>query len=108
MEDPNDLVSVYQGANVTEAHLVMNLLLEQGIEASVSEENEPLAGLSIASPDVLVKRSDEVRARALIETMEDDQIRRAERPDWTCPKCAATVEGSFDFCDACGADRPTG
>lgn len=106
MADQEDLVSVYQGANVTEAHLVMNLLLDQGIEASVSEENEPLAGLSIAAPDVLVKRSDEARARALIETMEDDQIRRAERPSWTCPKCAATVEGSFDFCDVCGTDRP--
>lgn len=106
MADPEDLVSVYQGANVTEAHLVMNLLLEQGIEASVSEENEPLAGLSIVPPDVLVKRADEVRARAVIDAMEDDQIRRAERAEWKCPKCAATVEGSFDFCDVCGADRP--
>ncbi len=78
MSDPKDLVSVYTGANVTEAHLVMNLLLDEGIDAFVSEENEPLAGLSIAAPDVLVRTEDEVRARAIIDDYDDRQIERAE------------------------------
>lgn len=106
MSDPKELVSVYQGENVTEAHLVMNLLLEEGIDAQVSEENEPLAGLSIAAPDVLVRREDEARARAIVEEYDEEQIERANRPDWTCTACQAVVPGSFDECDACGALRP--
>lgn len=81
MSDPKDLVSVYQGANVTEAHLVMNLLLDEGIDAFVSEENEPLAGLSIAAPDVLVRTEDEARARKIIDEYDDKQIERAEEEE---------------------------
>jgi hypothetical protein len=106
VSDPKELVSVYQGANLTEAHLVMNLLLDEGIEAFVSEENEPLAGLSIAAPDVLVKRGDEVHARSIIERYDNEQLQRAARPDWKCPKCGAKNIGALDECDACGAIRP--
>ncbi len=81
MSDPKDLVSVYKGANVTEAHLVMNLLLDEGIDANVSEENEPLAGLSLAAPDILVRREDEARARAIIDNYDDRQIERAEKDE---------------------------
>jgi hypothetical protein len=41
MEDPQDLISVYQAANTTEAYIVHNLLVDAGIAAEVSEENEP-------------------------------------------------------------------
>jgi len=75
--DPKELVSVYKAANPTEAHLVMNLLLDEGIEAFVSEENEPLAGLTIAAPDVLVARESEVKARQIIDEYDDKQIERA-------------------------------
>jgi hypothetical protein len=56
----------------------MNLLLDEGIEAFVSEENEPLAGLPIAAPDVLVSRADQARAQAIIDDYDDKQIERAE------------------------------
>ncbi len=106
MSDPKELVSVYKGENPTEAHLVMNLLLDEGIDASVSEENEPFAGLSIAAPDVLVRREDAPRARAIIEKYDDVQEARADRPDWKCPKCGAHVIGAIDDCESCGAARP--
>ncbi len=77
--DPKELVSVYKAANPTEAHLVMNLLLDEGIEAFVSEENEPLAGLPIAAPDVLVARQSEVRAQEIIDAYGDKQIERADQ-----------------------------
>jgi hypothetical protein len=105
LNQPDDLISVYQAANVTEAHFVKNLLTDEGISASVSEENEPLP-LSITPPDVLVFRRDEARARKIIEKYDAEQERRADRPDWKCPQCGATVIGAFDECDACGADRP--
>lgn len=106
MDDPEDLISVYQAANMTEAYLVRNLLGDEGIEAQVSEENEPFAGLPIVPPDVLVRKSDELRAQTLVAQYEREQEQRAERPDWICPKCKAKVIGAFDECDACGADRP--
>ena len=106
MDDPQDLVSVYQAENVTEAYFVKNLLLDEGIESFVSEENEPLAGLSIAQPDVLVPRAREMDARKIIEAYDRDRIRRAHRADWKCPKCGATVDGSLDFCDVCDTERP--
>lgn len=106
MDDSQDLVSVYQAASLVEAHLVKNLLLEAEIDVEVSEENEPLAGLPIAQSDLLVRRSDEARARQVVAEFEEQQIARAERPDWKCAKCGVTVVGAFDECDACGADRP--
>lgn len=106
MDDPQDLVSVYQAANPTEAHLVMNLLLDEDIDAQVSEENEPFAGLPVVPPDVLVRKADEA-----LRTGDCGRVRlRAGRaggcPDWTCPQCKATVVGPFDECDVCGAPRP--
>lgn len=78
MNHPDDLVSVYEGANITEAHLVKDILIEEEIDATVSEENDPLAGLTITPPHVLVRRRDEPRARFLVEQYEDLQIERVE------------------------------
>lgn len=81
MSDPLDLISVYEGANVTEAHIVKNLLLEEDIAAYVSEQNEPLAGLTIVPPDVLVSRADEARAREIVDRYQERQLERASEPD---------------------------
>jgi rubrerythrin len=105
LNKPDDLISVYQGENVTEAHLVMNLLLDEGIEATVSSENQPLSLVNFTS-DVFVRREDEARARAIVDRYDEEQIARADRPDWKCPACGADVIGAFDECDACGAAKP--
>jgi putative signal transducing protein len=101
----DDLISVYEAANATEAHLVMNLLLDEGIEASVLGEIEPFSLVNFPS-GVLVRREDEARARAIIQRYDEEQIARADRPDWKCPACGANVIGAFDECDACGAPKP--
>ncbi|HEX3726783.1 MAG TPA: DUF2007 domain-containing protein [Pirellulales bacterium] len=105
MSDPTDLVVIYKTANATEAYLVKNLLQDEGIAATVGEEHEFLS-LPITPSDVLVRRSDEAHAREIVSAYDADQQRRADRPDWVCPACGATVVGAFDECDACGADRP--
>jgi rubrerythrin len=106
MSDPMELVTVYKAASLAEAHLVKNLLLDEEIEAYVAEENEALAGLTFNQSDVFVRREDETRALAIVDQYEDAQIERGERPDWTCPKCGATVLGALDECESCGAVRP--
>jgi hypothetical protein len=105
LSDSDDLVAVYKAENVTEAHIVRNLLLDAGVDAVVSEENEPL-GLPITPTEVLVRRGDESRARPVVEDYDKLQKERADRPDWVCPACNATVVGAFDECDVCGANRP--
>ena len=107
MGDPQDLVLVYQAENLTDAYFVRNLLVDAGVAAEVSEENEPLAGTAIDPPNVWVKAADETHAREIVAEFEKDQEERAARPDWVCPKCGAKVIGAFDECDNCGADRPT-
>jgi hypothetical protein len=104
--DPEDLLSVYRGANVTEAHIVRNLLLEEGINAFVSQQNESFGGLPFAAPDVFVHRRDQPQAAEIVARYEQGRIERAERPDWTCPSCGVTVLGLHDQCDNCGAEKP--
>ncbi len=106
MEDPDDLISVYRTNEVAEAHLVKNLLLDENIDCQVAEENEPLAGLNIVPADVLVRRRDFPRAEAIVHRYDEKKIERAERPDWKCLQCGASVVGSFDECDVCGTVRP--
>ena len=106
MSDPEELVSIYKAANVTEAHLVKNIMLQSGIEARVSEENEPLAGLNIVAPDVLVHRRDFVRAESVIDQYEERQIARMQGPEWKCEGCGAMNYAGYDSCDTCGAARP--
>ncbi len=104
--DHGEVVSAFKAQNVTEAHFVKDLFLQEGIEATVTDENEPLAGLSIVPPDVMVRAEDEARAREIVA----DYLRRREpkdiAPDWTCPNCKEQVPATFEVCFQCGASRP--
>ncbi|MBL9122048.1 MAG: DUF2007 domain-containing protein [Planctomycetaceae bacterium] len=106
MSDAADLVSVYQANNPTEAYFVKNLLEARGIEAAVSEANEPLAGLPIAAVDVLVKQGDLAAAEAVRDEFNRDVANRHSIPNWKCAQCGEMVPATFDECYACGADRP--
>jgi hypothetical protein len=81
-------------------------LLQEGIDAFVSEQNDPLGGLPIAAPDVLVRRMNQPQAAQIVQRYEEGRIARAERPDWTCPSCGLTVLGLHDQCDNCGEEKP--
>ncbi len=105
MSGTDELITIYRAANVTEAHLVKNLLGDEGIDAFAAEENDALSGLNLSETEVMVRRADVDRAKAIVDEYEQQQIDRAERPDWSCA-CGATVVGAFDECDVCGAARP--
>ena len=107
MSDAADLISVHQANNPIEAYFVKNLLESRGVEAAVSEANEPLAGLPIAAVDVLVKQVDLAAAEAVVEEFNQDLANRHSGPNWKCPACGEHVPDTFDECYACGADRPT-
>ncbi len=106
MSDPEDLVSIYKAANVTEAHLVKNIMLQSGIEARVTEEYDPLAGLNIGAPDVLVHCRDFKQAESIIDQYEERQIARLQGPEWKCEGCGAMNYAGYDTCDTCGVAKP--
>lgn len=65
--DPNELVEVYTTTKVMEAEVIKNLLEGEGIPCEVA--NETQAGLTgLLSVPVLVRASDQERARELIST----------------------------------------
>ena len=61
------LVVVYSSSSVTEAQLVRSMLAAEGLHATVTEANEPFAGLAVVPSEVLVWQADEAQARTLIE-----------------------------------------
>ncbi len=101
-----EVVSAFKALNVTEAHFVKDLLLQQGIDATVTDEHEPLAGLSIVPPDVMVRAEDEPRAREIIADYLRHRDPKQLAPDWTCPGCGEQVPATFEVCFQCGASRP--
>ena len=78
------LVVVYSSPIVTEAQLVRSVLAAEGIHATVTEANEPFAGLSVGASEVLVWQEDEARARALIQEAESRHHERIEREEAGC------------------------
>ena len=63
MSDPDDLVSVYEGANITEAHLVKNILLDEMTEYTGLLNNDGLlllSGFYTSDIDDLLARSKEL------------------------------------------------
>lgn len=75
MHDPEELVTIYKAANAAQAHIIRNALESEGIACQVAETNEPLAGLNIVEPDVMVKARDQAQAEQIIadwEAQRDD------------------------------------
>jgi hypothetical protein len=107
---------VYMAGNPIEAHIVVDLLGDAGIEAMVRGEHiyAVRGALPIEYPTVWVLHDDDYdRARELAlayerdqTTAEDDEATFGE--PWTCPQCGEQVEGRFDQCWNCDTERPTG
>lgn len=70
MNDPRDLVCVYNATNPAKAELVRNLLEAEGIQAATGDTHSPFPGLTIAPSEVFVARSSETAARAIIAEAE--------------------------------------
>lgn len=67
------LVSVYTSPVETGAEIVRNMLVANGIRATVAESSGPFTGLPVAPSEVLVWEEEEAEARALIALAEAHQ-----------------------------------
>lgn len=101
---------VYFAENAMVAHHVKSLLDAEGIACEVTGES---GGTSVGigtthlstKPSVWVGNPDDY-ARALEIVRKYEASAPQDLPAWTCAQCKETVEGSFDICWNCGADRP--
>jgi Putative prokaryotic signal transducing protein len=74
--EPKDLVPVYTAADSVKAHIVKNLLEEEGIRAFIEDENQAgVTGLPTVEVRVLVESDRAEEARNLIEPHEEQVIR---------------------------------
>ncbi|HWB00267.1 MAG TPA: DUF2007 domain-containing protein [Pirellulales bacterium] len=78
MADPEELVTIYRAGSEAEGQLLRDLLADEGIDASIADENSVLAGLQISGADVYVHRRDQARAMELVADFERRQIERVE------------------------------
>ena len=103
---------VYLAANPIEANVLAELLRVEGIQAIVQGEHlYAIRGVvPMSYPTVwVIEDEDYDRAREL--ALEFDRAQRAAtgqdaQVPWQCSECGEVIEGHFDQCWQCGADRP--
>ncbi len=67
-ENGNDLVAVAEFYDVTTAHIVEQMLIANGIEATVMGEVSPYPALNVSDPiKLMILKKDLERAKGLIE-----------------------------------------
>ena len=103
---------IYLAQNPIDANLLVDLLAAEGIEAVVQGEHlYAIRGLvPVSYPTVWVVDDEQYEpARALaLEFDRQQQAGGGQVPlaPWVCPSCGERIEGQFDQCWHCGAERP--
>jgi hypothetical protein len=106
------LKQVYLAQDPVEANLLVDLLKAEGIDAVVQGEHlYAIRGLVPATYPTVWVVDDEAYEPARELALEFDRRQREggdQEPlaPWVCPDCGETIEGQFDQCWHCGADRP--
>ena len=96
---------IYLARDITQAHLVVNLLEQQFIPAKIENAHQAsgLGELAVSYPEIwVVREPDAQRARDIIETFE--ALGRSNADDTICPGCSELNPVNFDLCWACSAD----
>lgn len=96
---------LYRASDLSEAHLLRDLLEEDGLSCCIVNENlASLAGelpFGLIVPEVWITDSrDLFMARAVLK----EYLERKGKPDpgeRRCPKCGETSPGNFDLCWSC-------
>jgi SAM-dependent methyltransferase len=102
------VTDVFHAENVAQAHLVLAMLKENGIEAFV--ENEHLA-------DAFGKLPIDLSTRPTVRVKDAGRLEEAvalvaawrhagQGPGWTCPSCGEPNGSAFEVCWSCGRPAP--
>lgn len=100
-------VQVYRATGPTDAYLVRDWLIRNGLRATVRGENlMSIRGdvpIGEAWPTVWTPPSQEARATRLVTEFQGPTL---VHPAWQCPSCSEENGPNYASCWSCGADRP--
>ncbi len=106
------LLKLYIARDAMEAHYLRSVLAAEGIAAAVLGENLSTArGELPLTPDTLpsvwIDDEDMPRAQDLLAAFTSAHADESAPPAdaWLCPQCGQKIEGQFDACWHCGAER---
>ena len=102
------MTRVYSTPDPSVAHLVQNALEEHGIDAVVRGERRGALAGELAWTDTWAEVwvGDAARAAEALALVADATAAPEAGPGWRCAVCGEDVEGAFEACWNCGADRP--
>ena len=94
---------LYSTSDIRAVGMVRSSLDEAGIAYDVRNETMPYPG-AIFYPEVwVVEDSEFERACELRDAV--TKVPTAPKSSWTCPSCGEQLEGQFESCWKCGANR---
>ena len=100
------MIRIYQGMGPTDAWLVRDWLVRNGVTATVRGQN--LLGVlgeipvSEAWPSVYVAPEDRERALTALREFHAPAL---VHPEWSCVRCGEANGPAFGSCWSCGTDR---
>lgn len=109
--DPKKLTLLAMFDHPSKAHILRNLLHDQGIETTINNELAPanfgvLAGaIRSSATEVHVFEEDAQRALEVYEAWMAGDLQETRVPEWVC-RCGETVDEGFEVCWNCGAEFP--
>jgi Putative prokaryotic signal transducing protein len=99
---------LYAASDLVDANLLLASLRERGISAHVRGEHlwqmRGAIPFTDALPTVWIDHDDEEPLAR--EVLAAHALRPPPGPDWGCPSCGEEVDGHFEACWKCGAERP--
>ena len=102
MDEDRELVTIRTFETELDAHLVRNILNDQGIAAVVAGSTS-FDGVLESAIQLNVRKIDAEQAESILKDFEAEVPESV--PEWTC-ECGETVDEGFVTCWSCGRDHP--
>jgi hypothetical protein len=93
--------NIFQARTATEAAVVQNLLMQNGIDARLVEKTPSFSGIQCSE----VWISDDTDRDRAVQLVRGLYSNRDDHPAWACSKCREPNPDSFESCWQCNADR---
>jgi hypothetical protein len=102
------MLKVFSSNVISEAVLVQNALIRNGIDATTQNEYSGRSAVPEFRPEAeiwITHDSDYESARKLVVETLSTLDSKADGPQWACSGCATENPASFELCWNCGKDR---
>ena len=96
---------LYSARDDSEAQLLKLALKEVGVDAAIQADPDILAGWH-GRPQVYVHKEDLEIASVVLDNFIAESASEMPTEPWICPSCGEEIDGGFDICWSCQAERP--